>query len=212
MNPNPTDFVQAVDSNMIFIMGISTVFFIGIMITMVFFVLKYHRKKGKKPVDIHGSLSLEIVWFVIPLILVMGMFFMSSGTYKDLMASNDDAFEVDVIARMWDWDFNYKNGKSTDTLYVEIDVPVKLNLTSVDVNHSFYVPAFRLKQDVIDGSVKPLNFIPRKIGSYNVACAEYCGLNHSQMYTKVVVMSKDDFKAWYGEEKNEIVKSNIIEN
>lgn len=212
MNPNPTDFVQAVDSNMIFIMGISTVFFIGIMITMVFFVLKYHRKKGKKPVDIHGSLSLEIVWFVIPLILVMGMFFMSSGTYKDLMASNDDAFEVDVIARMWDWDFNYKNGKSTDTLYVEIDVPVKLNLTSVDVNHSFYVPAFRLKQDVVDGSVKPLNFIPRKIGSYNVACAEYCGLNHSQMYTKVVVMSKDDFKAWYGEEKNEIVKSNIIEN
>ncbi len=212
MNPNPTDFVQAVDSNMLFMMGVSTVFFIGILITMVFFVLKYHRKKGKKPVDIHGSLALEIVWFIIPLVLVMGMFFMSSSTYEDLMASNENAFEVDVTARMWDWDFNYKNGKSTDTLYVEIDVPVKLNLTSVDVNHSFYIPAFRLKQDVIDGSIKPLHFTPRKIGSYNVACAEYCGLNHSQMYTKVIVMSKNDFTAWYGEEKNEIVKANILEN
>ena len=141
----------------------------------------------------------------------MGMFFMSSSTYEDLMASNENAFEVDVIARMWDWDFNYKNGKSTDTLYVEIDVPVKLNLTSVDVNHSFYIPAFRLKQDVIDGSIKPLNFTPRKIGSYNIACAEYCGLNHSQMYTKVVVMSKDDFTTWYDEKENDLVKVNIIE-
>ncbi|MEE9431158.1 MAG: cytochrome c oxidase subunit II [Melioribacteraceae bacterium] len=211
MNTNPTEFVQLVDSSMLIMMGISTVFFLGIMGVMIYFVFKYHRKKGNKPVDIHGSIALEITWFVIPLILVMGMFFESSDTYKIFKTTPENAFEVDVTARMWDWDFNYKNGMKTDTLYVEVGIPVKLNLTSVDVNHSFYVPAFRIKQDVVDGSIAPLNFTPTKVGSYNVACAEYCGLNHSQMYTKVVVMASDEFKNWYGSNSSETTKANIVE-
>ncbi len=211
MNSAPTDYVTTVDSSMIFIVGVSLVFFIGIVVTMIFFVIKFNRKKGHKPVDIHGSLLLETVWFVIPLVLVITMFYYGFRGYSDFRTIPENAFEVDVVGRMWDWDFNYKNGRKTDSLYVAVDVPVKLNLVSADVNHSFFIPAFRIKQDVINGSMHTLVFTPRKVGKYNVACAEYCGLNHSKMYTKIIVMSKKEFNDWYSnnKEKNEITSTNI---
>jgi cytochrome c oxidase subunit 2 len=197
MNSNPTEYVQTVDSVMLFIIGISVFFLLGITATMVYFVIKYNRKKGVKPVDIHGSLFLETVWFVIPLILVMAMFYYGFIGYKDFKEIPEGALEIDVVGRMWDWDFIYENGGNFDTLYVPVNQPVKLNMISVDVNHSLYIPAFRIKQDVIGGSEHYLVFNADKIGSYNVACAEYCGLEHSAMYTKVVVMPKDKYEEWY---------------
>ena len=196
MNNTATDYVTTVDSAMTLIVSISVIFFIGIVATMILFIVKYNRKKGHKPVDIHGSFLLETIWFIIPLVLVLVMFYYGFRGYKEFRTIPDNAFNVDVTARMWSWKFNYENGTSTDTLFVEKDIPVKLNLTSVDVNHSFFIPSFRIKQDVINGSVSTLVFTPRKEGSYNVACAEYCGLNHSKMYTKIVVLSKEDFGIW----------------
>lgn len=197
MDSNPTAYVQTVDSVMLFIIIVSLIFLLGVTATMVYFVFKYNRKKGAKPVDIHGSLVLETVWFVIPLILVMAMFYYGFIGYKDFREIPDDALEINVTARMWDWDFVYENGANLDTLYVPINQSIKLNMISMDVNHSFYIPAFRIKQDVIGGSQQYLVFNAKKEGSYNIACAEYCGLNHSAMYTKVVVMQEEKYNEWY---------------
>ena len=197
MNSNPTSYVQTVDSVMIFIISVSVVLLLSITATMIYFVFKFNRKKGHKPVDIHGSLILETIWFVIPLILAMTMFYYGFIGFKELKTIPEDTFEVNVTARMWNWEFNYENGKKTDSLYVPIGKTIKLNMISADVNHSFYVPAFRIKQDVIGGTTKNLIFKPEKEGKYNVACAEYCGLRHSMMYTKVIVMSEEKFNEWY---------------
>jgi cytochrome c oxidase subunit II len=197
MDSNPTAYVQTVDSVMFFIIIISLIFLLGITATMIYFVFKYNRKKGNKPVDIHGSIVLETIWFIVPTILVMAMFYYGFIGYKDFRAIPDDALEINVTARMWDWDFVYESGLNLDTLYVPKDKSIKLNMISMDVNHSFYIPAFRIKQDVIAGSNQYLVFKAEKEGSYNVACAEYCGLNHSAMYTKVVVMPEDKYEEWY---------------
>lgn len=197
MDSNPTAYGQSVDSVMIFIIIVSLVFLLGVTATMIYFVFKYNRKKGAKPVDIHGSIILETIWFVIPLILVMAMFYYGFIGYKDFREIPDDALEINVTARMWDWDFVYENGVNLDTLYVPINQSIKLNMISMDVNHSFYIPAFRIKQDVIGGSQQYLVFNAEKEGSYNIACAEYCGLNHSAMYTKVVVMQEEKYNEWY---------------
>ena len=197
MDSNPTAYVQTVDSVMLFIIVISLIFLLGITAAMIYFVFKYNRKKGIKPVDIHGSLLLETIWFVVPTILVMAMFYYGFIGYKEFKNIPDNALEINVTARMWDWDFVYENGLNLDTLYVPINQPIKLNMISMDVNHSFYIPAFRIKQDVIAGSSHYLVFNPTKEGSYNIACAEYCGLNHSAMYTKVVVMPENEYQDCY---------------
>lgn len=197
MESNPTAYVQTVDSVMLFIIIISVIFLLGITATMIYFVFKYNRKKGNKPVDIHGSILLETIWFVIPAILVMAMFYYGFIGYKDFRTIPDDALEINVTARMWNWDFVYENGMNLDTLYVPIHKSVKLNLISVDVNHSFYIPAFRIKQDVVGGRSNYLVFKAQKAGSYNIACAEYCGLDHSGMYTKVVVLPEEEYNNWY---------------
>lgn len=203
MDSNPTQYVQIVDSTMLYISLVSLAFLIGVTATMVYFVFKYNRKKGHKPVDIHGSLLLETIWFVIPTILVMTMFYYGFIGYKEFKAIPDDALEINVAARMWDWDFVYENGQNLDTLYVPQGRSIKLNMISMDVNHSFYIPAFRVKQDVIGRDTNYVVFKPEKVGSYNIACAEYCGLDHSAMYTKVVVMPEEKYTAWYNQNKEE---------
>lgn len=209
MDSNPTAYVQTVDSAMIYIIVISVIFLIGISAAMIYFVIKYNRKKGHKPVDIHGSIILETIWFVIPTILVMTMFYYGFIGYKDFKNIPDDALEITVTARMWDWDFVYNNGLNKDTLYVPINKSIKLNMISNDVNHSFFIPAFRIKQDVIASKLQYLVFKAEKEGSYNIACAEYCGLNHSAMYTKVVVFSEENYNKWY--EQNSPVKGEKVE-
>jgi cytochrome c oxidase subunit 2 len=111
----------------------------------------------------------------------------------------EDAFTIDVTARMWAWEFNYPNGKKTDSLYIPVDTPIKLLMTSADVNHSLWIPAFRVKEDVIAGRHNYLSFTAEEVGHYDIACAEYCGLKHSMMYSAVIAMSQNDFDNWYNE-------------
>lgn len=212
MNSNPTNYVQTVDSVMIYIVVISVILLLGISAVMVYFVFKYNRKKGNKPVDIHGSLVLEAIWFIIPFILVMTMFYYGFIGYKEFKEVPDDALNINVTARMWDWDFVYENGVNLDTLYVPVNKSIKLNMISSDVNHSFYIPAFRIKQDVIGGREQYLVFKANQEGKFNVACAEYCGLNHSAMYTKVVVLPESEYNEWYNSLNNlEEPKSEVVE-
>lgn len=200
MSPGPTSHVETVDFVFLYIVGISVILLLGVTAVMIYFVFKYHRKKGHKPKDIHGSILLETIWIVIPTLLVLSMFYFGYMGFETIRSIPDDAREIKVIARMWEWEFNYENGKRTDTLYVPLGESIKLTMQSLDVNHSFYIPAFRLKEDVIAGKINYIGFKPERVGDYDIACAEYCGLNHSMMYSKVIVMPKNEFDEWYESE------------
>ncbi|MFA3782057.1 cytochrome c oxidase subunit II [Melioribacteraceae bacterium 4301-Me] len=197
MFSGPSSHAAHVDFIMFYIVAVAVILLIGITSTMIYFVFKYNRKKGHKPQDIHGNVVLETVWIVIPTILVLSMFYFGYMGFKEFRYVPEGAFVVDVTARQWQWQFKYDNGVTTDTLYVPVNKPIKLNLESVDVNHSLYIPAFRIKQDVIYGRKNYMVFTPDEVGSFDIACAEYCGLDHWNMYTKLVVMPSDKFDLWY---------------
>jgi cytochrome c oxidase subunit 2 len=166
---------------------------------MIFFVIKYSRKRNPKGTNIHGNMGLEIAWTGIPTILVLIMFWYGWQGYKEMVTIPEDAMPVNVTAQMWKWSFEYEDGKKTDSLYVPVNTPIKLILHSNDVNHSFFIPAFRLKKDVFPNRERVAWFIAKEIGEYDIACTEYCGLNHSYMYSKIIVMNENEFKNWmYG--------------
>jgi len=164
---------------------------------MLFFVYRYNKKRNPKSTHIEGNIKLEVIWTVIPVILVTIMFSYGWSDWKLLKSPPKNAFTVKSTARMWSWSFTYPNGKSTDTLFVPVNKPVVVDLTSADVIHSFYIPAFRIKQDVVPGNKNFLWFIGQKEGTYNVFCAEYCGQRHAYMTSAVVVMTNLDFDKWY---------------
>jgi cytochrome c oxidase subunit 2 len=164
---------------------------------MLYFVYKYNRKKNPVATQIKGSTKLEIIWTIIPTILVLVMFYYGWAGWKPMQKPPKDSFNIKVIARMWNFTFEYENGKKTDTLFVPQNKAVRLNLNSLDVLHSLYIPAFRVKEDVVPGREKFLWFIPQQEGLYDLFCTEYCGLNHSYMLNQVKVMPDKDFNAWY---------------
>lgn len=202
------DHANTVDTVTIFISGVSILLLLGITVAMVYFVFKYHRKKGHKPVDIHGSIVLETIWIVVPTILVLFMFYFGYEGYYKNTAIPDDAYYIGAKAKMWAWEFNYENSKQDDTLYVPVDRTIVLEMESYDVNHALWIPALRVKRDVIAGKVNYLVFTPDELGEFDIACAEYCGLDHSKMYTALKVLPTNEFETWLnsGMESNEAVE------
>lgn len=192
-----SNFVSGVDRAFLLILGICFVFLIGLTLTMIWFIYRYNKKRHPHAEQIKGSNTLEIVWTVIPTILVLVMFYFGWAGWKPMKTAPEDSFEINVIARMWNFTFEYENGRKTDTLFVPMDKPVKLNLKSLDVIHSLYIPAFRVKEDVVPGNDKFMWFIPEKEGIYELFCTEYCGLQHSYMYNWVKTMPQDEFNKWY---------------
>lgn len=192
-----SNFVQGVDTAFLVILGISFFFLIGLTVVMIYFIYKYNNKRHPVATQIHGSTTLEIVWTVIPFLLTMIMFYYGWAGWNTMQKPPKDAMEVTVIGRMWNFSYEYENGRHTDTLFLPKDQAVKLNLKAMDVLHSFYIPAFRVKQDMVPNKENNFMwFIPQKIGNFEVFCAEYCGLQHSYMYSNVKVMEASDFKTW----------------
>ncbi|MBN1985094.1 MAG: cytochrome c oxidase subunit II [Prolixibacteraceae bacterium] len=192
-----SNFVQGVDRAFLIIMGISFLFLIGLTVVMLVFVYKYNKKRNPKPTQIEGSVKLELLWTIVPFVLTLLMFYLGWAEWKPMSKPPKDAMEVTVYGRMWNFSFEYENGRRTDTLYLPKDKPVKLNLVAMDVLHSLYIPAFRVKQDMVPG--KKDNFMwfePQKEGEYELFCAEYCGLQHSYMYTFVKVLEDSTFTNW----------------
>ncbi len=192
-----SNFVSGVDTAFIVILGISFVILIGLTVVMLVFIYKYNKKRHPKPTQIKGSVRLEILWTVIPFIITMLMFYFGWVGWKPMTRAPKDAMEVTVYGRMWNFSFEYENGRRTDTLYLPKDKPVKLNLVAMDVIHSLYIPAFRVKQDMVPE--KKNNFMwfePQREGTYELFCAEYCGLKHSYMYTAVKVLQDRLFTSW----------------
>ena len=195
-----SNFVKGVDTAFLVIMGISFVFLLGLTAVMLYFIYRYNRKRHPKPIQIEGSTRLEIVWTVIPLVLVMVMFYYGWAGWKPMGKPPKDAMEVTVIGRMWNFIFEYENGRKTDTLYLPKDQAVKLNLVALDVIHSVYIPAFRVKQDMVPGKDNTFMwFIPQREGTVELYCTEYCGLNHSYMFNYVKVMESEAFNTWYSD-------------
>lgn len=181
-----------------FINVTSAIFLVGITFAIVYFAWKYRRKSENDvtPVISHNS-KLEITWSVIPLILVMIVFGWGFTGYMNLNTSPDDAYEVRVVARSWSWEFRYPNGfVSPNELHVPANRPVKLVMSSNDVIHSFYVPDFRVKKDVLPNRYTSVWFEANEAGESHIFCTEYCGRAHSDMIAKTIVHSEEDFETW----------------
>ena len=192
-----SNFVEGVDTAFLVILGISAFFFVGITIVLLLFMRRYRKEKNPIPTQIHGSTTLEIIWTLIPLVLVIIMFFYGWVGYTPMRKVPDDALRIKTTARMWNFTFEYENGKVTDTLYVPLDKPARLDLVAVDVIHSLFIPAFRVKEDMVPGKEGFLWFIPKREGTFDLFCTEYCGLRHSYMYTAVKVVPAEVFDEWY---------------
>jgi cytochrome c oxidase subunit 2 len=164
---------------------------------MLYFVFKFNKKKNKVASQIEGNTTLEVLWTVIPILLAMSMFHFGWVGWKPVYNPPKDAMNITSTARMWSFSFSYDNGKQSTDLVVPVNTPVKVNLISLDVIHSLFIPQFRIKSDIVPGRKKSMWFIPEAVGKYQILCAEYCGLRHSYMSSSVNVLSKADFDTWY---------------
>lgn len=180
-----------------FVLWMSVFWLVLIAGLLVYFVIKYRRKSPHdKPVGPTHSTAIELGWTLPPLILVMIIFVWGFRGFMNMNQAPNGAYQVLVSASKWNWAFTYGGGESDGTLHVPVNTPISLVLTSTDVIHSFYVPEFRVKKDVVPGRYNKTWFQATEVGEYNLFCAEYCGQQHSQMITKVVVESQEDFDAY----------------
>lgn len=186
-----------VDALFYFILWVSTVLFVGVIGTMVLFAWKYRRRSAQdRPQPVKENKVVEATWIIVPFILVSVVFVWGFKVFLELGVAPPNSYEIDVRARKWSWLFEYPNGVQSSELHVPVNRPVKLRMSSEDVTHSFFVPAFRVKADVFQGRYSYVWFEATKRDTFYVACAEYCGTAHSQMLTPVVVHSQDNFEGW----------------
>jgi cytochrome c oxidase subunit 2 len=198
VNPSAITTTEAVDKVFLFIFGISALLLVGIVATIIFFLVKYNRRRSPAPQPSPNyNIPLETAWTILPTVIVLAMFWYGWAGYTTLRDVPEDAMEVKVVGRQWSWSFTYPNGKVADKLVVPVGRAVKLNITSEDVLHSFYVPAFRVKKDAVPGMTTRIWFRAPAAGSYDAFCAEYCGVAHSAMITSVEAMPEEEFDRWY---------------
>lgn len=197
MLPQASNTAATVDTTFSVILCIEVVLLTLVTSAMILFVIKYNRKKRQTAENIEGSTVLEIVWTVIPTLLVFGMFVIGWRSFDKIRAVPKEVMTIKVMARQWSWLFTYENGRESDKLVVPTARPVKMLLNSADVVHSFYIPAFRIKEDCVPRMETYMWFTARQTGTYDIFCTEYCGLGHSGMLSKVVVLPEKDFDSWY---------------
>lgn len=196
--PAKSTMAGEVDGLFHFINVTSLILLAGITFAIIYFAWKYRRRSDDDvtPVITHNS-TLEVTWSVIPLILVMIVFGWGFSGYLNLTTAPDDSYEVRVVAKSWLWEFHYQNGTvSVNELHVPADRPVKLVMISDDVLHSFFVPEFRVKRDVIPNRYTSVWFEAIGTGEYIIYCTEYCGRAHSDMLATVHVHTQEDFDTW----------------
>ncbi len=186
-----------VDGLYFFLVAVSAFFTVLIFVTIFVFAIKYRRENNPHPTHIEGSLPLELTWTLIPLGICMIFFAWGSLIYFQEGRPPKGAMEIYAVGKQWMWKFEHDTGqREINTLHVPINRDVKMIMSSQDVIHSFFVPAFRIKQDVLPGRYATTWFRPTKLGTYHLFCAEYCGTQHSGMIGEVVVMDPSAYQAW----------------
>lgn len=193
---------KEVDAMFNFIMWINYIFTGIIGFLMVFFCIKYRRRPGvRADQTITHNTPLEIFWSVVPTILCAIMFWGGYTTFLDMRTPPSDAMQITVGARQWGWDFTYPNRVQTvGEFHVPENTPIEMVMSSSDVIHSFHLPAFRQKSDVLPNRFTSVWFDSGAPGIYRVYCSEYCGKLHGNMYAKLVVEPREDYEAWLKKE------------
>ncbi len=187
-----------VDALYFYLIAVSVFFSLLIAGAILYFAIKYRRRsESELPHGVEGSLKLEIAWSVIPLLISLTFFFWGASVFFAINRPPNDAIEVSVVGKQWMWKFQHADGqREINELHVPVGRAVRLSMASEDVIHSFYVPAFRLKRDVLPGRIATLWFEATKPGRYHLFCAEYCGTKHSGMIGWLEVMEPTAFQAW----------------
>lgn len=187
-----------VDELFFFLVAVSVLFATSIFVLIVIFAIKYRRRnEDDRPQAIPGNLLLEILWTTVPLALTMVMFVWGAKLFFVTYYPPSDALEITVVAKQWMWKVQHPEGQSEiDELHIPAGRPIKLVMTSQDVIHDFFVPAFRVKKDVLPGRYTTLWFEATKPGPYRLFCAQYCGTQHSGMVGRIIVMEPTEFQAW----------------
>jgi cytochrome c oxidase subunit 2 len=191
-------FAPQVDHLLYFLLAVAAFFTVGIFSFIAYFAIRYRRRSDRElPREVHGGLPLEIAWSVIPFGLTMVMFTWGASVYFKESRPPNNALQIYVVGKQWMWKLQHIEGRrEINELHIPLGRPIQLTMTSEDVIHSFYVPAFRVKQDVVPGRYSTLWFEPTKPGRYHLFCAEYCGTRHSGMTGWIDVMSPRDYQVW----------------
>jgi cytochrome c oxidase subunit II len=197
-----SNFAGNVDALFAFIL--LTCLFFAVLVTLLIIVaaLKYKRKSaGEVGSTDHGNMALEVGWTVIPLVIALGMFAWGAAVYVNYRTAPKDTLDIYVVGKQWMWKLQQPNGrKEINELHIPVNRNVKLIMGSEDVIHDFYVPAFRVKMDVVPGRYNTMWFRPTKIGKYHFFCSQYCGTNHAVMGGWVTVMDPAEYAAWLSDE------------
>lgn len=191
-----TGLGHGTDNAFLVIAGVCVILFLLIIGLTAYFVFRYRRSKGEVPEDIHGNALLETAWTILPIFIVLYMFYYGWLGYDARRKAPEGALTVKAFGQMWAWSFEYENGRPSDRLVVPVGRSVRIVLNSRDTIHSLYVPAFRMKQDAVPGIERMVWFTADKTGEYDLFCTEYCGTGHSRMLSKAVVMDEGGFSAW----------------
>jgi cytochrome c oxidase subunit II len=193
-----SNFASSVDSLMVYLSLVSLFFTVAITSAIIYFFFKYRRKQvNEVGVPIHGNMRLEVIWIVVPFILAMTMFGWGAVVYVEYRHPPQDTLDIYIVAKQWMWKAQQPTGlREINELHVPVGRDVKLILASEDVIHDFFVPAFRVKMDVVPGRYNTMWFRPTKVGRYHFFCAQYCGTNHARMGGWVTVMEPSDYAAW----------------
>lgn len=194
---------------------LSVIGFVGLVGVMIFFVIRYHRTNSKESAYIPHNALAETLWTVIPTIIFVGIAVWGLIAFYENEKVDKNAMEIKVTGKQWLWEFTYKKDNLEASLahimYVPIDTPIHLNMTSTDVLHSFFVPSFRIKRDTVPGMRSKLNFTATKLGDFKVFCTEYCGTSHSKMRATVRVVTKKRFNKWLDRQIKEANISDPVE-
>ncbi len=187
-----------VDALYFFLLAVTAFFSILIATLVISFAIRYRRRhRDEVGVPIHGSLALEMLWTVIPFFIVMVMFVWGAKVFFNAYRPPAGAMEVYVVGKQWMWKIQHVDGqREINELHVPVGRPVKLIMGSEDVIHDFFIPAFRVKADVVPGRYNVLWFTATKAGRYHLFCAQYCGTSHSGMVGWVIAMEPADYEAW----------------
>jgi len=191
-----------------------TGFFFAIIVVPLFYSLfVFRRKKGETSDGEHfeGHSGLEITWIAVPLIVVVWLGIIGADNLRKVTHDDPQAMQVTAIAFQWEWQFVYPQGFTDEKLYLPVDRPVLINMESRDVIHSFWVPEFRIKQDIVPGRIMEYRVTPNRVGTYKVRCAELCGTAHSTMEEEVIVMEQAKYDAWLAQRTAEAVAAQATE-
>lgn len=188
-------------------------FFALIMVPLVYSLVVFRRQDGDETdaEHIEGHTGLEITWTAIPLVLVIALGIIGADNLRQVRAVDPQALEIKVVAFQWGWRFEYPQGFVSNQLYLPVDRQVVLKMESQDVLHSFWVPEFRVKQDIVPGRVEEYRITPSLVGEYKVRCAEICGASHAYMESPVIVVEQVAYDQWINE-KAEAAKAEALAN